>query len=252
MPWRQQFANQPSASPGIYLMKAVMQYSGYLRRENISLIKSLVSAVFLKALSLVLVMFVAVLLARRMGPTEYGRLVYVQSVAFIVASICTLGLRDSANRIVARYVARYQHKLLGRFILFGIVIITVASCIVVPVVYFILLGASGTFEAYRFPLITIFGVVVSLALLSFLGPTLVAMGRPVLSFALENVGPRLPILVVLLACIIAGASLTAETTLDFMIVGNVVPAVILAALIFLPSRLTVGVLKRPYHLLRSG
>ena len=233
-------------------MKAVMQYSGYLRRENISLIKSLVSAVFLKALSLVLVMFVAVLLARRMGPTEYGRLVYVQSVAFIVASICTLGLRDSANRIVARYVARYQRKLLGRFILFGVVIITVASCIVVPVVYFILLGASGTFEAYRFPLITIFGVVVSLALLSFLGPTLVAMGRPVLSFALENVGPRLPILVVLLACIIAGASLTAETTLDFMIVGNVVPAVILAALIFLPSRLTVGVLKRPYHLLRSG
>jgi len=38
-------------------------------------------------------------------------------------------------------------------------------------------------EAYRFPLITIFGVVVSLALLSFLGPTLVAMGRPVLSVA---------------------------------------------------------------------
>ena len=233
-------------------MKGVMQYSRYWRRENISLIKSLVSAIFLKALSLVLVMFVAVLLARRLGPTEYGRLVYVQSVAFIVASICTLGLRDAANRIVARYVARYQRKLLARFILFGIVVITVTSWVIAPVVYLILLGVSGTFEAYRFPLITIFGVVVSLALLSFLGPTLVAMGRPVLSFALENVGPRLPLLVVLLACMIAGASLTAETALYFTILGNIVPAAALAAFIFVPSRLWIGVLKRPYHLIRTG
>ena len=233
-------------------MKAVMQYLGYWRDENISLVKSLVSAVFLKALSLVLVMFGAVLLARRMGPTEYGRLVYVQSAAFIIASICTLGLRDAANRIVARYVARYQRKLLARFILFGIVVITVTSCVIVPVVYLILLEVSGTFEAYRFPLITIFGVVVSLALLSFLGPTLVAMGRPVLSFALENVGPRLPLLVVLLACMIVGASLTAETALDLTILGNIVPAAALAAFIFVPSRLSFGVLKRPYHLIRTG
>src|ERR1700758_3749670 len=124
-------------------MKAAISHSGYWRPENISLIKSLVSAVFLKALSLALVMLVAVLLARRMGPTEYGRLVYVQSVAFIIASICTLGLRDAANRIVARYVARHRRKLLARFVLFGIVIIAVASCIVVPVVYFILLEASS-------------------------------------------------------------------------------------------------------------
>ena len=233
-------------------MKAEMQYSGYWRPENISLIKSLFSAVFLKAVSLVLLMFVAVLLARRMGPTEYGRLVYIQSVAFIVASICTLGLRDAANRIVARYVARYQRKLLGRFILFGIVVIMVVSCVIVPTVYVILLEVSGTFEAYRFSLITIFGVVVSLALLSFLGPTLVAMGRPVLSFALENVGPRFPILVVLLVCMIAGARLTAETALDFMILGNIVPAVALAAFIFVPSRLYIGILKRPYQLVRTG
>jgi O-antigen/teichoic acid export membrane protein len=233
-------------------MKAAISHSGYWRPENISLIKSLVSAVFLKALSLALVMLVAVLLARRLGPTEYGRLVYVQSVAFIIASICTLGLRDAANRIVARYVARYRRKLLARFILFGIVIIAVASCIVVPVVYFILLEASSTFEAYRFPLITIFGIVISLALLSFLGPALVAMGRPVLSFALENVGPRLPLLVVLLACTIAGAPLTAESALDFTILGNIVPAVLLAAFIFVPSQLLIGVLKRPYHLVRTG
>ena len=51
-------------------MKGVMLYSGYWRRENISLIKSLISAIFLKTLSLVLVMFVAVLLARRLGPTD--------------------------------------------------------------------------------------------------------------------------------------------------------------------------------------
>jgi len=131
-------------------MKGVMQYSRYWRRENISLIKSLVSAIFLKALSLVLVMFVAVLLARRLGPTEYGRLVYVQSVAFIVASICTLGLRDAANRIVARYVARYQRKLLARFILFGIVVITVTSWVIAPVVYLILLGVSGTLKRIVF------------------------------------------------------------------------------------------------------
>jgi O-antigen/teichoic acid export membrane protein len=233
-------------------MQAVVPYSGYWRPENISLIKSLFLAVFLKAISLALVMFVAVLLARRMGPTEYGRFVYVQSVAFIVASICTLGLRDAANRIVARYVARYQRKLLGRFILFGIVLITVVSCVIVPPVYVILLQVSSAFKEYRFPLITIFGVVVSLALISFLGPTLIAMGRPVLSFALENVGPRLPILVVLLVCMIAGAGLTAETALDFTILGNIVPALALAAFIFVPSRLYIGILKRPYHLVRTG
>ena len=131
-------------------MKAVMQYLGYWRDENISLVKSLVSAVFLKALSLVLVMVGAVLLARRMGPTEYGRLVYVQSAAFIIASICTLGLRDAANRIVARYVARYQRKLLARFILFGIVVITVTSWVIAPEVYLILLGVSGTLKRIVF------------------------------------------------------------------------------------------------------
>ena len=78
------------------------------------------------------------------------------------------------------------------------------------------------------------------------------MGRPVLSFALENVGPRLPLLVVLLACMIAGASLTAETALYFTILGNIVPAAALAAFIFVPSRLWIGVLKRPYHLIRTG
>jgi O-antigen/teichoic acid export membrane protein len=233
-------------------MKSLVQYSAYWRGENRTFIKSAVSAVSLKGVSLVLVMFIAVLLARRMGPTEYGRLVYVQSVAFIFSSICTLGLRDAANRIVARYVARRHLKLLMRFILFGIVLIILVSCVSVPVVYLILLQVSDTFEAYRFPLLTIFSVVVSLALLSFLGPTLVALGRPVLSFALENVGPRLPILVVVLASMISSANLTAETALDVTILGYIAPAMILAAFIFVPFRLTVGMLKRPYHLVRNG
>jgi len=56
----------------------------------------------------------------------------------------------------------------------------------------------------------------------------------------------------LMYSMIAGASLTAETALCFTILGNIVPAAALAAFIFVPSRLWIGVLKRPYHLIRTG
>jgi O-antigen/teichoic acid export membrane protein len=233
-------------------MKRVTLFSTYWRSDNLSFIKSAVSSILLKGLSLALVMVVAVLLARRMGPTEYGRLAYIQSVAFIISCICTLGLRDATNKIVARYTARRNLKLLGRFISSGIVIITLMSCMTVPIFYQLLLYTSDTFQDYLFPLWTVLAVVVSLGLLSYLGPTLVALGRPVLSFALEHVGPRLVIVIVALAYTICGASLTAETALDVTILGNVAPVMALVAFVFIPSRLPLTLPRQASYLLKNG
>ncbi len=227
-------------------------FSAYWHGESLSFIKSAVSSLFVKGLSLLLVMAVSVVLARRMGASEYGQLAYIQSVAFVLSGICTLGLRDAANRIVARYVARGQRVLLGRFIVLGAIVITMASCVLVGLVYNLLLHVSGTFEKYIFPLWTVLGVVVSLAILSFLGPALVALGRPVFSFALEHIGPRFLILIVALAYTFFGRNLTAKTVLDVNILGNLVPAIVLGAFAFIRFRLPLTVPKRFSHILRNG
>jgi O-antigen/teichoic acid export membrane protein len=233
-------------------MNRAISFLAYRHSDNILFIKNAVLSIFLKGLSLGLVMVVAVLLARRMGPTQYGRLAYIQSIAVILSSVCTLGLRDATNRIVARYAARRNLKLLGRFISFGIAIITVVSWMMVPIVYKLLLNFSGTFKDYRFSLWTVLGVVVSLGLLSYLGPTLVALGRPVLSFSLEHIGTRLLILIVALAYTICGASLNAETALEVTIAGNFAPVIALVAFIFIPSRLPLALPRQASYLLKNG
>jgi O-antigen/teichoic acid export membrane protein len=226
--------------------------AGYLREEGLTLLRSSIVSIGIKALSLVLVMIVAVILARRMGATEYGRLSYIQSIAFVLSAVSTLGLRDGANRIVARYAARGQRVLLGRFILFGIFLISVVSIVLVSIVYQTILHTGGGASTSAFPLAAVSGVVVTLAVLSFLAPTVIALGAPVLSFVLESIGPKLVLLIIVLPFLIGTTELRAERVLDLTILGNLVPILALGFFAFIRFRLPIDRPKRLSTAAKSG
>jgi O-antigen/teichoic acid export membrane protein len=234
------------------MLKRQLLFSSYWRGENLLFIKNAISSLFVKVLSLVLIMLVAVVLARQMGATEYGRLAYIQSVTFILSAICTLGLRDAANRIVARYVAREQRALLARFIIFGTIVIALASCILVAAVHIALSWAPHVFAQAKFPPWTVLGVVLSLAVLSFLAPTLVALGRPLISFTSEHIGPRALILIAAVCYLLFGKALTADIVLDLSILSNTIPAILLGVLAFIQFRLPLALPERASHVIRSG
>ncbi|MBV8457596.1 MAG: oligosaccharide flippase family protein, partial [Acetobacteraceae bacterium] len=192
---------------------------------------SLVS-VAIKAVSLALVIVVSVLMARCMGAVGYGRFAFMQSIAFVLGSFATLGFRESANRMVARYVVKQKRILLSRFILFGVTIITLTSALLAAIGHGVIVHLPELAGKYEFPLSTLFGMVATFALLSFLAPVLVALGRPVLSFTVENIVPRLIMLTAVVAVLAAGTRLEAGAALDLTVIGNLVPATFLAIFSF--------------------
>lgn len=206
-------------------------------KDSLSFLRSSLASLVLKALSIGLVMLIAVLLARHMGATEYGRLAYIQSAAFLISAACALGLRESANRIVARYAARRQFHMVSRFLLFGLAAIAVTSLLGVAAFHQTVTLFPEMAAKYAFPLPVLTGIVFSLAVLSFLAPAVVALGRPVLSFALQDTAPRLFLLGVSALYLLGGGILTAETVLDLSIAGNLAMASILAMLAFIRVRL---------------
>lgn len=205
----------------------------FRNRDSLSFLGSSIASLFLKAFSLGLVMLLALLLARHLGASEYGRLAYIQSAAFLISAACALGLRESANRIVARYVARRRFPILSRFILFGLATIAVTSLLGVSVFHQIATRFPEMAANYAFPLPVLIGTVFSLAILSFLAPAVVALGQPVLGFALLDTAPRLFLFVISALYLLGGGILTAETVLDLSIAGNLVMASILLMLAFI-------------------
>ncbi len=205
-----------------------------------------------KAAGLALVMAVAVVLARQLGAAEYGRLAFIQSAAFVLSAASTLGFRDSANKIVARYTVRRQNVLLSRFIVFGVLVIALSSVLSAVIGHNVIAHTTALSGKYDFPILAIVGMVVTLALLSFLAPALVALGEPVLSFALENVGPRVIVLVGALALGAIGAGLTADTALYLNIIGNLVPVIVLAAIIVSRFEFCIRMPRRFSIAARSG
>lgn len=226
---------------------------GKLRRdERLSLLRSSLVAVGVKAVGIVLVIGLSVLLARLLGAAEYGRFAFMQSIAFVLASLATLGFRESANRMVARYLVRRRDILLSRYILFGITVISLASLLLAALGHGIIVNFPSLGAKYGFSFPTMLGMVAGLALLSFLAPVLVALGWPVLSFAVENIGPRVILIAAILSLLAAGVQLTAAGALSFTIAGNFIPAAFLLAFAFSRFRLRVDLPRRFSVVARSS
>jgi O-antigen/teichoic acid export membrane protein len=213
------------------LMKHAHGLARWWRDDSLSVVRSSVASLAVKVVGLVLVMAVAVVLARQMGAAEYGRLAFIQSVVFVLSAASTLGFRDSANKMVARYAARKQSVLLSRFIVFGVAVIALSSIASAAIGHSVIAQMPGLSAKYDFPILAVVGMVVTLTLLSFLAPTLVALGEPVLSFALENIGPRVIVLASALIFAASGAALTATSALCLNIIGNLAPLIALAVII---------------------
>jgi O-antigen/teichoic acid export membrane protein len=243
---------RPERTGGRLLRHTARFLSDYVHGENLSLIRSSLVSLMIKGLGLVLVMVVALVLARQMGATEYGRLAYLQSIAFILSILCTLGLRDSANRLVARYVARGQRERLGQFITFGMAVIAAGAVVAVLLLQQILLRIPQMSAKFEFPLLSLIGFAASLGILSFLAPTVVALGRPVSSFALENVGPRVLLLTLAAAYTTSGHKLIAETAIDLNIIANFAPAIALGICVFVTCRIPLRAPKSVSAVARSG
>ncbi|HMD50964.1 MAG TPA: lipopolysaccharide biosynthesis protein [Bryobacteraceae bacterium] len=235
------------------MVNIVVDWLSRLRRdEGVSLMRSSLLSVGIKAAGIALVMLVALVLARYLGAAEYGRLAFIQSIAFVLASLSTLGFRESANKIVARYAVRRQRVPLGRFLLFGIVVITMASALSAAIGHAAIAHVPAMRAKYGFPISAMMGLVAGLALLSFLAPVLVTLGRPVLSFAVENIGPRIIVLVAVLVLVASGVPLTANAALNLTVIGNVTPAALLAFLAFVGFRLPIYIRGRFSAVVRAG
>lgn len=218
--------------------------SRLLREEGFSLLRSSVVSIGIKAAGIALVMASAVVLARYLGAADYGRFAFIQSMALVLASFSTLGFRESANKIVSRYAVRGRRMPLGRFLLFGIAIITLGSFVLAAIGHGAITTSSAMASKYGFSIWAMIGMVVSSALLLFLAPVLVALGRPVLSFTIENIGPRVIVLLAVLALVAAGLHLTTKLALDITIIGNLAPVAAIALFAFVRFRLPLGI---PWH-----
>src|SRR5262249_8294675 len=155
------------------------------RKEGMVLLRSSVAALCLKGASLVLVMLTAIVLTRKMGVLEYGRLAYIQSVAAVLAGICTLGFRESASRIAARYLTRKQFALLTSFVFLGISLVIATSTVAAIFVQQLIRYLPATSQHYVLPLWCLIALVITAGLNLFLSPVLVAMGCPLVSFGLD-------------------------------------------------------------------
>ncbi len=226
--------------------------SRLLHEEGFSLMRSSLVSVAIKAAAIALVMATSVALARHLGAADYGRFAFIQSIAFVLASLSTLGFRESANKIVSRYVVRGRLMPLGRFLLFGIIVITLASVVLATIGYGAIAYSPAMALKYGFSILAMLGMVVSLALLSFLAPALVALRRPVLSFTVENIGPRVIVLVAVLALVTGGLHLTTKIALDITIVGNLAPATAIAIFAFVRFKLPLGFPSRFSTVARTG
>lgn len=206
----------------------------------------------IKALGVALITGLTIVLTRRMGAYEYGRLAYITSATYILVILCTAGLPTAAMRLLARYLVRGQMRDVGAFLIFAVVFVVLAAIAAgTPLRYGLAhLWPSGD---YSFSLLSIVAMIAALGLMRFMTDAMRGLGRPVVGAAFENVWARLLVIALVAAFVACGGRLDAQTALYLTASANLLLALLLVGYVIRRFRLPViAIIRRARWLLRRA
>jgi O-antigen/teichoic acid export membrane protein len=203
-----------------------------------SFVRNSMRVFVLKALGIVLITGLTMVLTRRMGAFEYGRLAYITSATYILVILCTAGLPTAAMRFVSRYLVRGQAGNVSAYLVFSIVFIVLAALVAgAPLRY--ALTYLWPSSDYSFSLLSIVEMVAALGLMRFMTDAMRGLGQPVAGAAFENVWSRLIVIVFVVAFLAWGGALDAQTAVYLTASSNLLLAVMLIVYVFRRFRLPV-------------
>ncbi len=217
-----------------------------------ALVRDSLQVFVLKALGVILITGLTIVLTRRMGAYEYGRLAYITSATYILVILCTAGLPTAAMRFIARYLARGQARNVSAYLIFAIVFVVVAAIVAgTPLRY----GLTYLWPSkdYSFSLLSIVEMIAALGMMRLMTDAMRGLGRPVIGAAFENVWSRLIVIVFIAVFMAFGGQLHAQIALYLTASANLLLALLLVAYAFRRFELpVVATLRRARSLLRHG
>ena len=211
--------------------------------DNLSMAASSVLAFVIRAAGVALMTLVTVLFTRLMGAEEYGRLAFLLSGSFIIVLFSGMGLPTASSRLVPRYLARGHKGTAAHYLLMGLAVVTLTAAfggIVLALVFDLL---PALFREYRFPLVGIVGLVVTISLMRFASETSRAFGLQLTGFIAESIAVRVILLAALAAIAAAGLPLRTGTALLIYVTAQALVVVAVVMLIMIRARPGAGVMR---------
>jgi O-antigen/teichoic acid export membrane protein len=187
-----------------------------------------------------------------MGAEEYGRLAFLLSGSFIIVLFAGLGLPTASNRLVPRYLARGRVEAAGHYLVLGLAVVALTAAAGGAAFAVAMSLLPGIFGEYRFPVLAIIGLVVTVALMRFVSESSRGFGLSLAGFLAESITVRFLLLAALLTYLAAGLPLAAGPALNLYVAAQALAVVIVLVLVARQVRLGRRSLRRrPWRLYRA-
>jgi O-antigen/teichoic acid export membrane protein len=220
--------------------------------DSLAMATSSMAGFAIRAAGVLLMTVVTVLFTRLMGAEEYGRLAFLLSGSFIIVLFAGLGLPTASNRLVPRYLARGRVEAAGHYLVLGLAVVALTAAAGGAAFAAAMSLLPGTFGEYRFPMLAIIGLVVTVALMRFVSESSRGFGLSLAGFLAESITARSLLLAALLTYLAAGLPLAAGPALNLYVAAQALAVVIVLILVARQVRLGRRSLRRrPWRLYRA-
>ena len=220
--------------------------------DSLAMATSSMAGFAIRAAGVLLMTVVTVLFTRLMGAEEYGRLAFLLSGSFIIVLFAGLGLPTASNRLVPRYLARGRVEAAGHYLVLGLAVVALTAAPGGAAFAAAMSLLPGIFGEYRFPMLAIIGLVVTVALMRFVSESSRGFGLSLAGFLAESITVRSLLLAALLTYLAAGLPLAAGPALNLYVAAQALAVVIVLILVARQVRLGRRSLRRrPWRLYRA-
>jgi O-antigen/teichoic acid export membrane protein len=220
--------------------------------DSLAMATSSMAGFAIRAAGVLLMTVVTVLFTRLMGAEEYGRLAFLLSGSFIIVLFAGLGLPTASNRLVPRYLARGRVEAAGHYLVLGLAVVALMAAAGGAAFAVAMSLLPGIFGEYRFPVLAIIGLVVTVALMRFVSESSRGFGLSLAGFLAESITVRCLLLPALLTYLAAGLPLAAGPALNLYVAAQALAVVIVLILVARQVRLGRRSLRRrPWRLYRA-